>query len=453
MSPPANASLNESLAAVLPTPNSGVGKEEKEDGEFAWSDDESDSSSYNEEDDGRYQRVSKAESEKGIITRKHKGEKKRLWKSKVVKYRRGHMKFINQYEIRHKLGEGSFASVRLAFNITTNRLVAVKKMKKEKLRREIGTTSNNSQLAKVRKGLRAVLNLQHQNLLRVIQVLDPPSKHSSLYVVLEFAKHGQLMEWDSNEKRYKPNSVFDIGPLGGMTIQDIKRVMAEAVEGLYYMHGASVTHGDIKPDNILISEDLKVKLCDFGSSRVHKDSGQTLTADGTYPFWSPEMAGSGKDNPFDNDTWALSVCLYCMTFGDHVFYEPNTMELLTIISTTQITPPPRVKNITPNREIKNLLNLIKNSLALQKTQRLDLEQIREHQFLRQDPLAPPSSPLPGASPALKGCGLLTASSDRVNKKRAPSSELHFRKVQLISMGQQVEENDVDDSQPLGVPAD
>ena len=89
-----------------------------------------------------------------------------------------------------------------------------------------------------------------------------------------------------------------------------------------------------------------IKLRDFGSTRKHKRTHseekehETLSADGTCPFWSPEMAdcttGSPDSNPYEDDAWALAVSVYCMGFGDPPFYEPNPLQLFEKITKTQV---------------------------------------------------------------------------------------------------------------------
>uniref|UniRef100_A0A7S2TJE8 Protein kinase domain-containing protein n=1 Tax=Lotharella oceanica TaxID=641309 RepID=A0A7S2TJE8_9EUKA len=231
--------------------------------------------------------------------------------------------------------------------------------------------------------MKAVAPLRHRNVLKLIQVLDSP-KLDTVYVILEYAEKGQIMEWNSKKKKYV-SQVLGQSPLGGIEIRHIGEVLRGVVTGLQYMHSKLVTHGDIKPDNLLLGADLTVKLSDFGSTRSHKDANPPA-ADGTYPFWSPEMAGScpEKSDAFSDDTWAMSVTLYCMAFGDPPFYELNPMELFKLITTQQIAVPAHAekKRHTAAPVVKEIYDLITGALALDKSKRLSLQKVAAHPFLQ-----------------------------------------------------------------------
>jgi len=228
--------------------------------------------------------------------------------------------------------------------------------------------------------LLAVYPLSHPHLLKIFEIMDSP-KLDSLYIVLEFAGSGQIMSFDSSRKQYY-SDLLGTGPLGGIKLTEVKRIMLEALSAIQYMHSVKVTHGDIKPDNLLLDSQLNVKLSDFGSARSHDGEKEALVANGTYAFWSPEMAGAdGNSEPYSDDVWALSVTLYCMAFGDPPFYIINPVELFGHITKVQITPPKRLPEPT-HPSVKELYDLLNGSLCLDKQKRLQLHQIAKHSFLR-----------------------------------------------------------------------
>jgi len=297
---------------------------------------------------------------------------------------------INQYEIKQVLGSGAFGSVRMCQDITTGINLAVKKQVKSRLRKEVGASSM-SQLAKIRAGLHAVAPLRHKHVLRLHRVLDA-AKLDSLYVILEYARYGQIMTWCGESLKYVPK-VLNLGEYGGITLKATKRALMQAHSGLQYMHENCVSHGDVKPDNLLLDHNYNIKLCDFGSTRRHKctssDSKEhdTLSADGTYPFWSPEMADCSTDspdsNPYEDDAWALAVSVYCMAFGDPPFYEPNPLQLFEKITKSQIVAPSRVVgHIEEDKQLNDLCSFLDAALSLELKQRVKLGDMKNHAFCR-----------------------------------------------------------------------
>jgi serine/threonine protein kinase len=76
-----------------------------------------------------------------------------------------------------------------------------------------------------------------------------------------------------------------------------------------------VAHGDIKPDNLLLGADGRVRICDFGSAQLCAATDMALRTVGTPAFFTPEMCRGGPFSLRAADLWALGVCLYIFVFG------------------------------------------------------------------------------------------------------------------------------------------
>lgn len=89
------------------------------------------------------------------------------------------------------------------------------------------------------------------------------------------------------------------------------------VQGLDYLHFNAIMHGDLKPDNLLLSCEGVVKISDFGSSTVVEPGGSINMTLGTPAFMAPEMCQVRAQpyKPFPAECWALGVCLYMMVYG------------------------------------------------------------------------------------------------------------------------------------------
>ena len=87
-------------------------------------------------------------------------------------------------------------------------------------------------------------------------------------------------------------------------------------QGIDYMHSMGMTHGDIKPDNLLLGADGQVRLCDLGSAQRCGADDMMIRTVGTPAFFSPEMCDGRPYSARAADVWALGICLYIFVFGE-----------------------------------------------------------------------------------------------------------------------------------------
>lgn len=87
------------------------------------------------------------------------------------------------------------------------------------------------------------------------------------------------------------------------------------LQGLDYLHYNKVVHGDLKPDNLLMSAAGRVKITDFGSSHMFQRGDTMLRTMGTPAFMAPEMCVGGNFHGRTCDIWALGICLYMFHYG------------------------------------------------------------------------------------------------------------------------------------------
>ncbi len=88
------------------------------------------------------------------------------------------------------------------------------------------------------------------------------------------------------------------------------------MQGIDYMHSMGMTHGDIKPDNLLLGADGRVRICDFGSAQKSGPDDVMIRTVGTPAFFSPEMCDGRPYSARGADVWALGICLYTFVFGE-----------------------------------------------------------------------------------------------------------------------------------------
>jgi tRNA A-37 threonylcarbamoyl transferase component Bud32 len=202
-----------------------------------------------------------------------------------------------RYRLEAKLGSGGMSTVYLASDDTLDRPVAVKVMHREMSEQE-------DQLQRFRQEARAVAKLTHPN---VVSVIDAGEDGGHPYIVFEYVKGETLKQ--------------RIGRVGALDTQEAIAYAIEVARGLGVAHGRNMVHRDIKPQNVLIDEEGRAKLTDFGISRQLEQDGVTATGRvlGTTDYVAPEQA-MGKAVDPRSDIYSLGVVLYEMLIGQVPFH-------------------------------------------------------------------------------------------------------------------------------------
>eukprot|EP01025_Chloroclados_australasicus_P049435 TRINITY_DN5630_c1_g1_i3.p1 TRINITY_DN5630_c1_g1~~TRINITY_DN5630_c1_g1_i3.p1 ORF type:complete len:491 (+),score=54.16 TRINITY_DN5630_c1_g1_i3:77-1549(+) len=154
------------------------------------------------------------------------------------------------------------------------------------------------------------------------------------------------------------------------------RYFRDVLKGLEYLHYNKVVHGDLKPENLLLSSEGRLKISDFGSARVVEHNALIQISAGTPAFNAPEMCDPAKPHydGFKADIWALGVCLYCFVFGK-VPFAGSWVELYDAIINQPVTFP---KDVRISADLRNLLMLL---LEKNPAKRLTCVQILEHPWV------------------------------------------------------------------------
>src|SRR5690606_18425988 len=191
-----------------------------------------------------------------------------------------------------KLGEGGMAEVYLATDLLLNRAVAVKIL-------HARFAGDREFVERFRREARAAASLSHPNVVNIYHVGEDQDTH---YIVLEYVKGRNLKDI---LRRY--------GPLPIRQATFVARAVAAALAAA---HRQNLIHRDVKPHNILITDEGRVKVTDFGIARAA--SAATLTQTGTLigsvHYFSPEQARGHPTGP-ETDIYSLGVVLYEMLTG------------------------------------------------------------------------------------------------------------------------------------------
>jgi serine/threonine-protein kinase len=211
-----------------------------------------------------------------------------------------------RYEIREAIGEGNFSVTYRATDKVLGRDVAVKVLREQYVQ-HAGFASRFENEA------RAAALISHPN---VIQVFDYGREDDIAFIVMQYVPGLSLKEY-----------IRDNDPL---SIEESTEFTRQILDGLAAIHDAGIIHRDIKPQNVLMSNQRLLKLTDFGIARLDSASAgltESGTALGTAAYMAPEQA-SGQTLGHETDLYAVGVILYEMTTGELPFPGDNAVQVM-----------------------------------------------------------------------------------------------------------------------------
>ena len=180
--------------------------------------------------------------------------------------------------------------------------------------------------------------------------------------------------------------------LGGFSDLLAKSYFHQLFGAVEYLHNLHISHGDIKPENVLLDEDYNLKLCDFGLAQDHSDVSPLLSsAKGTRPYFLPEMHSGKAYNAFEADLFALGVTLFIMVTGSFPFSsasEDDKLYALIIeenldefwnIHEELLQDRTHGLRIAFKKEFKSLIN---SMLANESKNRLSVKEIKSHPWFK-----------------------------------------------------------------------
>lgn len=229
---------------------------------------------------------------------------------------------INRYEIIMKIGSGGMADVYKAKDHVLNRLVAIKVLKQE-------YSTDATFVKKFRVEAQSAAGLSHPN---IVNVYDVGEDNGVYFIVMELVQGITL-------KNY-------IDMKGKLDIREALNISVQIASGLSAAHENRIIHRDIKPQNIIMSRDGKVKVTDFGIAKVADSTTMTTTAAGTVHYISPEQARGGYSDE-RSDIYSLGITMYEMVTGRVPFEGETNVAVALMHIQSEITPPRQLEPSIP----------------------------------------------------------------------------------------------------------
>ncbi len=222
----------------------------------------------------------------------------------------------DRYEILDKIGSGGMADVFKGKDHKLNRFVAVKVLKEE-------FVEDRNFVRKFKEEAQAAAGLAHPN---IVNVYDVGDEQNIKYIVMELVEGITL-------KTY-------IEKKGKLTVKEATSIAIQVGAGLEVAHNNQIVHRDIKPQNIMISREGKVKVTDFGIAKSVSSNTNTSDAMGSVHYTSPEQARGGYSDA-KSDIYSLGIVMYEMVTG-RVPFDGETTVVIAVKHLQEDIVSPRV---------------------------------------------------------------------------------------------------------------
>ncbi len=219
-----------------------------------------------------------------------------------------------RYEVLSKIGAGGMADVYKGRDTMLNRYVAIKVLKKE-------YREDDNFVRKFRSEARAAAGLMNSN---IVNVYDAGEDRGLYYMVMELIEGITLKEYIKRK--------------GRLSHKEIISIAIQMCTGIGAAHAANIIHRDIKPQNIIISKDGKVKVTDFGIAKATTSHTVSSNAMGSVHYTSPEQARGGFSDA-KSDIYSIGITLFEMATGRLPFEGDSTVSIAIKHLQEEITPP------------------------------------------------------------------------------------------------------------------
>jgi serine/threonine protein kinase len=231
----------------------------------------------------------------------------------------------NRYQVEGRIGTGGMAEVYRARDLMLERTVAIKLLKEDFARDPVFRE-------RFRQEAKAAANLSHPN---IVTIHDFGFDDHQIFIVMEYIPGTDL------------KTILE--SRGALNIEESLHLMIQACAGVGYAHREGLVHCDVKPHNMIVTPDQRLKVTDFGIARalasIHSQEVSNVTW-GSPQYFSPEQAAGRPPSPA-SDVYSLGVVFYEMLTGRLPFIASTAAELSTMHRTAIPKPPSQINPQVP----------------------------------------------------------------------------------------------------------
>ena len=242
-------------------------------------------------------------------------------------------KYIKEYEIKERIGTGSFGFVYKAIKKNNNHQYVIKQI-------PFSPTNPGAELEEARNEAQILSQL---NCKYVVKYYDSFEEHNNLFIVMEYCENGDLSSYLSKMKK-KVKSLSE---------NTIWKFFIQMSLGLAYIHSKKILHRDLKSLNIFLSKNLDVKIGDLGVAKILQNTMHAYTFIGTPFYLSPEIL---EEKPYNekSDVWALGCILYELCTFKYPYNATNQAALFLKIKNGKYEP----LSSSYSNELKKMVNIM-----------------------------------------------------------------------------------------------
>lgn len=284
---------------------------------------------------------------------------------------------VGPYIFGKTLGTGSTGKVKLAKNLDTGEIVAIKIVRKDYLE------NKPSLKKKMRREISVLKVLSHPNLMSLIDVFEI---ETHLFLVMEFVDGLELFEY--------------LVRRGALPLDEALSFFQQIICGLEYCHNRLICHRDLKPENLLLDRSYNIKIADFGMTSLNRPGKLLDTSCGSPHYCDPMVVSGEKYDGLKADIWSCGVILYAMVTGRLPFDDDNIQRLLQKVQMGQYHLPSDLP--------VELRDLIRAMLTVDPDKRISLKDIKRHPWFYsvtprnyvEDHFVAPSEPIGNPDPMI-----------------------------------------------------
>ena len=255
-------------------------------------------------------------------------------------------KYIGQFVLGQKLGQGTFGIVVLGTHQITGEKVAVKILDKDRILQEADKT-------RIEREIKILKNMRHNNIVHLFDIKETPS---SLYIIMEYICGKELFDYIISKKYLSELEACNF--------------YQQIISGIEYLGKIKVAHRDLKPENLLLDEQKNIKIVDFGLSNIYPNNELLITACGSPCYAAPEMINGEPYIGVRVDIWSSGIVLFAMLCGYLPFEDEDNEVLYKKITAGKFKTPKHLSECC-----KDFLHKILN---VNPNQRYTIEQIKNH---------------------------------------------------------------------------
>ncbi|ODV78646.1 Pkinase-domain-containing protein [Suhomyces tanzawaensis NRRL Y-17324] len=275
---------------------------------------------------------------------------------------------IGPWKLGRTLGRGSTGRVRLAKNIVTGKLAAVKIVPKSNFKmlenpkyKHPPTAANKDRLPYgIEREIIIMKLISHPNIMGLYDVWE---NKNDLYLILEYIEGGELFDYLIKRGRLQEFEAINY--------------FKQIINGINYLHQFNICHRDLKPENLLLDFNKNIKIADFGMAALEVREKLLETSCGSPHYASPEIVAGRNYHGAPSDIWSCGIILFALLTGHLPFDDENIRKLLLKVQSG--------KFVMPDDLSWEAKDLITKMLKVEPSDRITIDLILTHPLLTKYP--------------------------------------------------------------------